>query len=80
MAESQINASNSTRDNHLITSKTDIVSIFHKTTITSIEFQSLVENQWISHEVVNLLSKIIQQENKTIHVYSSHFMNQYDAS
>lgn len=77
MAELQNIASNPTRDNHLITSKTDIVSIFHKTTITSIEFQSLVENQWISHEVVNLLSKIIQQENKTIHVYSSHFMNQY---
>jgi hypothetical protein len=73
----QILASNPTRDNHILTSKTDIVSIFHRTAITSIEFQSLVENQWISHEIVDLLSKIFQQENKKIHVYTSHFMSQY---
>ncbi len=55
-----------------------MVSKFYESSISAIEFQLLlIENQRISHAVINLLSLIFQQENQTIHVYSSLFMSQY---
>ena len=52
----------------------DYVSIFCDISISARELQSLLNNECISHSIVNFIFKIIQHENKTIH-YSSHFMD-----
>lgn len=77
MQANQTFISTPTRADRLSKSKKDIVSRFYKTSISAIEFQSLVEKKWISHEVINFISKICQQENQKIHIYNSHFMGKY---
>jgi hypothetical protein len=77
LQKSQTLISTKTKANHISTTKKDVVSKFYESSISAIEFQLLlIENHRISHEVSNLLSLIFQQENQTIHVYSSLFMSQ----
>jgi hypothetical protein len=77
MQKSQTIISTQTIGNHISTTEKDVVSKFYESSISAIEFQSLLENQRISHDVINLLSLIFQQENQMITVYSSLFMSQY---
>lgn len=70
-------STSSSLDTGRLTFKTnkDHVSIFGDSSISAREFQSLLKSEFISHSIVNFIFKIIQNENKTIHVYSSHFMD-----